>query len=188
METPVSLLDRLRGGAEADAGAWERFVQLYTPVVFRWLESKNCPPDEIPDLLQDVFLTLVKSIGAFQYDRSKSFGRWLRTVAINKWRDRLKQCKLPIAVGAGQQLDQLPDKEPDPFWEREYRAVLARRALEIMRGDFAEPTWTACWRIVVENHAVSEVAADLKMTEGAVRAAKFRVLDRLRRELAGLLD
>jgi DNA-directed RNA polymerase specialized sigma24 family protein len=40
----------------------------------------------------------------------------------------------------------------------------------------------------VDGKSAAEVASALGMTPGAVRAAKFRVLSRLRRELAGLLD
>lgn len=40
----------------------------------------------------------------------------------------------------------------------------------------------------MENRSAADVAAELKLTPGAVRAAKFRVLTRLRTELDGLLD
>ena len=57
-----------------------------------------------------------------------------------------------------------------------------------MRTDFAESTWKACWETVVAERPAAEVAAELGMGVGAVYAAKFRILNRLRRDLRGLLD
>jgi RNA polymerase sigma-70 factor (ECF subfamily) len=185
METPVSLMERLY---QADSGeAWGRFVQLYTPLLYHWLRQQGCPPDDIPDLMQDVFVTLLRVLPTFAYDRHKSFRRWLRTVALNKWRDRLKQRSLPLARGVDW-ADQLEAAEGDPFWETEYRGQLARRALEIMQADFPGATWQACWEVVVCGRRAAEVAQHLGLTVGAVHAARFRVLSRLRQELAGLLD
>src|SRR5665811_132490 len=37
--------------------------------------------------VQDVFTVLVRKLPAFRYDPHKTFRGWLRTVALNKWRD-----------------------------------------------------------------------------------------------------
>jgi RNA polymerase sigma-70 factor (ECF subfamily) len=62
------------------------------------------------------------------------------------------------------------------------------RALRLMRADFEETTWKACWEYVVNGRAAAEVAADLGVSVNAVHLAKARVLRRLRQELAGLLE
>ncbi len=81
------------------------------------------------------------------------------------------------------------DPTPDEaIWEAEYRQQVAHRALELMQTDFEPATWKACWEVVAAGRRVAEVAAELGMTPGAVSAAKFRVLARLREELAGLVD
>jgi RNA polymerase sigma-70 factor (ECF subfamily) len=74
------------------------------------------------------------------------------------------------------------------FWDREFRGELLRRALQIMQNDFQATTWKACWAVVVERRPAAEVAAQFGITIGAVYAARFRVLSRLRQELAGMLD
>ena len=80
-----------------------------------------------------------------------------------------------------------PD-DADAFWEIEYRQHLVQRALTLMQTDFEERTWRACWECVVNDRSAASVASELGMTEGAIRAAKFRVLCRLRQELGGLWD
>ena len=42
--------------------------------------------------------------------------------------------------------------------------------------------------MIVIARSPAEVAAQLGITVGAVRAARFRVVTRLRRDLAGMLD
>ena len=76
----------------------------------------------------------------------------------------------------------------EAFWDEEYRRHLVGRALEVMKAGFEPATWQACWECVVNDRSAPEVAAALGMSAGAVRAAKFRVLARLRQELAGMLD
>jgi RNA polymerase sigma-70 factor (ECF subfamily) len=73
------------------------------------------------------------------------------------------------------------------FWEVEYRQHLVHRAIKLMESDFGAPTVQACLQVVY-GRPVAEVARELGLTPGAVCAAKCRVLNRVRQELAGLLD
>jgi RNA polymerase sigma-70 factor (ECF subfamily) len=76
----------------------------------------------------------------------------------------------------------------EAYWEAEYRRHLVGRALDLMQAEFQPTTWMACWEHVVSGKPAAEVAAQLGISLGAVRAAKCRVLRRLRQELAGLHD
>ena len=40
------------------------------------------------DLVQDVLIVLMRKLPEFHYQPGKSFRGWLRTVLMNKWRDR----------------------------------------------------------------------------------------------------
>jgi RNA polymerase sigma-70 factor (ECF subfamily) len=182
-ETPASLLERLRRPDEQ--AAWARFVDLYTPLIYYWARRSGLQPHDAADLVQDVFAVLVRKLPEFTYDRDKSFLGWLRAVTLNKWRERQRQRTVPaVDVGAA---DDVPAPDGEDLWESEYRRQVVARALEIMRTDFQPATWKACWGLVVEGRPAAEVAAELGLTVGAVHAARFRVLARLRQELAGLL-
>jgi RNA polymerase sigma-70 factor (ECF subfamily) len=178
-------LERLRRPGDDDA--WARFVRLYTPLLFHWAGQAGVAPDETHDLVQDVLLTLVQKLPEFQYDQSKSFRGWLRTVTLNKWREC---CRRAAQRGkdAGMDLDAVAAPADEAFWEREYRQHLANRALQLIQNDFEENTWKVFWRHVVEEQPVNQVAADLDISTKAVYLAKARVLRRLRQELAGMLD
>ncbi|HTK77398.1 MAG TPA: sigma-70 family RNA polymerase sigma factor [Gemmataceae bacterium] len=181
--TSITLLERLRRPDVPDA--WDRFVELYTPLLFAWARQAGLQDADAADLVQDVFGVLVRQMPTFVYDQRKSFRAWLQTIALNQWRARLRRKKLPIASGADAAVEIVDPNEA--FWEEEYRQHVAARALAVMRQEFAPATWQACWETVVNERPAGEVGAELGLSPGAVRAAKFRVLARLRQELDGLL-
>src|SRR5690242_593004 len=103
METPPSLLMRLRGPAEQAAGG--EVVRLYTPLFYYWARRTGLRGQDADDLVQEVFLTLVQKLPAFTYDRTKSFRSWLRTSLVNKWRAR--QRRGAPAQASSSQLEEL---------------------------------------------------------------------------------
>lgn len=94
--------------------------------------------------------------------------------------------------GAGK-LDVGPDALADSdsvaeIDDAEYRRHLVTRAMQLMQADFQPASWKACWEVVVNDRPTAEVAAELGLTVGAVHAARFRILTRLRQELEGMFD
>lgn len=184
LTTPPSLLDRLRQSSQRDA--WEKFVEMYTPLLVAWTKRLGMADQEAADLIQDIFTVLVEKLPHFQYDPQKSFRAWLKTILLNRWRNRLRR------NGKEQVTDDLENVAAadamHELEEREYRHYLVRRALDLMQKEFQPTTWRACWEFVVHDRPAAEVAAELGITLNAVYLAKGRVLRRLREELAGLLD
>jgi RNA polymerase sigma-70 factor (ECF subfamily) len=183
--TQASLLYRLRQ-PEAQV-SWERFVKLYTPLLFYWARRLGLQEPDAGDLVQDVFVTLVQKLPQFHYEPGKGFRGWLRTVLVNKWRDRAR--RRGIAARGADALDDLAaPPASDALDEAEYRHLLTRRALELMQAEFPERLWKACWEHVVAGRPAPEVASELGIAVGTVYVAKSRILCRLREELEGLLD
>jgi RNA polymerase sigma-70 factor (ECF subfamily) len=184
--TPVTLLERLR--RHPDEAAWHQLVRLYTPLLFSWAQRAGLTAHDAADLVQDVFTILVQTLPTFDYDRNGRFRSWLRTITMNKLRDRKRRSALlrqqPLEAGCE---PALPD-DVEAFWEAEYRRELIHRALELMRADFAPVTWRACWEFVANGRSAADVAKELGLSENAVYLAKCRILRRLRDELGGLLE
>jgi RNA polymerase sigma-70 factor (ECF subfamily) len=187
--TPVSLLERLnQPGTASGNAAWDRFVELYTPLLHTWASGINLSETDAADLVQDVFVILLRKLPEFRYDPGQSFRGWLRAVMRNQWRDRQRRAVVP----AVDNLHFVADAgAPDPgevLADREYQAYLVRRALELMHSDFEPATWQACWQMAAEDRPAEEVARNLGLSVAAVYAANYRVLRRLRQDLAGFLD
>ncbi len=185
--TSLSLLGRLQSGDKEIA--WERFVELYAPLIFHWIRKTGLSGHDAADCVQDVLALLVVKLPTFTYDPRKSFRAWLRTVTLNKCRDAIRRG----ATIAQNTVPLTPEDAESPddialFTDRDYRLFVVQRALEVMRTDFETRTWRACWSQVVEGKSAAEVAQQLNLSENAVYLAKSRVLRRLRDELEGFLD
>jgi RNA polymerase sigma-70 factor, ECF subfamily len=181
--TSVTLLERLR--QPSAAGAWERFVRLYTPLLLHWSRGLGLKEHDAADLVQDVLLMLLHKLPDFEYQQGRKFRGWLRTVLTNKWRDRRQNGWRAPLDGANEPEARF---EADNVEEREYRLYIMGRALKLMVNDFDASTWQACWETVVCDRPAADVAAELGVSVNAVYLAKARVLARLRCDLKGLVD
>lgn len=185
--TSVTLLERLRLPAQPEA--WARFVEVYQPLLLYWARGLGLQDQDAADLVQDIFVTLVQKIPEFTYDAKKSFRAWLRTVTLNKWRDRQRHRAVLPLTGDNGALEQVADTHGnDVFAEAAYRQRIVAGALKSLQSEFLPTTWQAFWQHGVLNRPAAVVAAELSVSGGAVYSAKFRVLARLRQEVNGLLD
>jgi RNA polymerase sigma-70 factor (ECF subfamily) len=185
--TPASLLERLRQPDQPHA--WDRFVALYTPLLYHWARRMGLASAEAADLVQEVFTILVQKLPEFRYEPTRRFRGWLWTVTRNKWRELQRKRRVPVTDAAAADLADLAgDDHVDAFAETEYRQHIAGRALQLMQAEFQPTTWKACWEQVVAGRPAAEVAQELGITVNAAHLAKSRVLRRLRQELDGLLD
>jgi RNA polymerase sigma-70 factor, ECF subfamily len=192
----TTLLVRLRS---QEGDAWRRLDQLYGPVVFGWCRGAGLQADDAADVQQEVFRSVAGAIADFRRDQpGDSFRGWLWQITQNKLRDFFRRRRQrPLAAGGTtfqQQLQELPfgtgagEETTPPSPSAEEKGGVFRRALDLVRSEFADRTWQAFWRVTVEGHAPAQVAADLGMSAGAVYVAKSRVLRRLREEFDGLLE
>lgn len=184
--TRVSLLNRL--GTKQDSIAWSQFVELYTPLVSRWVSDLGIDSTARNDVIQEVFIVLLGKISSFRYDPARSFRGWLRTVTINKCRDFLRKKKRGSEPLFLEQIEVAEANENDLLTEKEYRDHLASAALHLMRRHFSETTWRACWEHVTQGRPAKEIAEELQISVNAVYLARGRVLQRLRQELEGLWE
>lgn len=184
--TSPTLLERLRRPNEP--AAWARFVDLYSPLLYYWARRMGLQEFDAADLVQEIFALLLQKLPDFQYNAERTFRGWLRTVTINKCRERRRQEANRYKREQANPAPQVADDELDARWDEEYNRAVVGRAIEMLKGEFKPETIQACLAFVVEGKSAAEVAVQFGISEGAVRVAKFRVISRLRQELAGLLD
>jgi RNA polymerase sigma-70 factor (ECF subfamily) len=187
LTTPATLLVRLR--SPNPGAAWERFVNLYTPLLYSWTRRMNIPAEDAADLLQDLFTCLLEQLPSFTYDPGRSFRAWMRTLLVNRWRTwQRRRAVRKIAPGGQERLAEVADRDDVPeFEEDEYRRHVVIRALQLMQAEFKPATWKACWEYVVNDRSPEEIAREIGVSVNTVYLSKSRVLRRLREELAELL-
>lgn len=184
-ETRASLILRLPDAA--DARAWDDFVQIYGPLVYRLARRHGLQPADADDLVQDVLSAVARSVGDWlaRSDRGQ-FSPWLLRIAKNLAVNSLTRHKhRPIGTGdsnVAYLLSQHPangDAAGNEF-DLEYRRELFLWAAHRIREQFTESTWQAFWLSTVEDQSITAVAAQLNVSAGSVYIARSRVMARLR--------
>jgi len=189
--TSASLIFRVQAD---EPEAWERLVDLYSPLVYRWCRAAGIQADDAADVVQEVFAAVAGHVRDFRRDRpGDSFRAWLRTIARNKINDHFRRLRGRAQAEGGtealQRMAGLPDplsESPDGDDQGHDEDFLTRRAVEIVRGEVEDRTWQAFCRVAVNGQDTAQVAADLGMQVAAVYEAKYRVRRRIREVLESL--
>lgn len=185
--TSLTLLQRVRRAD--DQAAWNRFADLYAPLIFDWGCRAGLMEADAADLSQDVMIQLLTELPKFEYSPERGrFRDWLRRVTVNKCRERQRK-KNAVATGGDDRMSQFEDSNPGrEFWEIEYQQKIVARALQLMQTDFETRVWQAAWKQLVDDQKPADVAAESGMSLASVYQARSRVLVQLRQQLRYLID
>ena len=183
-ETRESLLVLVRSPENREA--WDQFVALYRPVIYRLARRRGLQDADAQDLAQQVLMAVASAIGSWEKaNEAVRFRHWLRRVARNAIVNALARRPHDRAAGGSSVQELLLDQprgdaESEAEIELEYRRELYLRAARIVRGDVEPETWRAFEMTVIENHSIEEAAALLERPVGTIYAGRSRVMRRLR--------
>jgi RNA polymerase sigma factor (sigma-70 family) len=189
--TRRSLIVRLRD--PADTTAWDVFVALYGPLIYRLARRRGLQDADAHDLCQEVFRAVAGAVDRWDPDRG-SFRAWLSRIARNLLINMLTRGPARLRGSGSTSVQELLEARPadDPsataLFQAEYERRLFRWAADEVRGSVAPATWEAFWRTAVGGRSPGEVAGELGLSIGSVYVARSRVLARLRRQIEQLGD
>lgn len=162
-------------------------LEVYQPLIKKWLRRFHAPENDLNDLSQSVLMVVTKKLPEFEHaGRVGSFRAWLRTITRNCllkfWRENKVR---PKATGDSEfqgQLNQLADdtSELSQIWNREYDEFVLAAVLRQIKPEFKPQTWTIFQRLTLSAEKPKVVADDLGVTLNTVFVAKSRVMSRLR--------
>lgn len=181
--TPVTLLQRIR--ESRDPAAWDDLVRLLAPLVDHWTRRSLSDRNDRADVAQEVFLELAKRLPAWDYDSSRSFRAWLRTVTRSKCVDLFRKRGHRQAE---YELSQIVAAESPDELEIQERALLARSALRLLESQVRPDIWELFRRHVLEEESAGAVAIGSGVDVNYVYLVRSRLLARLRGLLANLRD
>src|SRR6476646_5685708 len=105
-ETRASLLLRLPDAA--DARAWDDFVAVYAPLVYRLARRHGLQPADSDDLVQDVLAAVARSVETWlTRDDRGPFRAWLLRIAKNTAMNALRQHKHRLVGTSDSAIDHL---------------------------------------------------------------------------------
>jgi len=146
--TSLSLLDRVTN--TADSESWDRLVELYVPLMRRWLSQYEVQHSDTDDLIQEVLAVVVQELPQFNHNQQTgAFRNWLRKILVfrlqNLWRSRKYE---PQAKGTSSLLEQLHQLEDDGsevsrFWNADHDQHVVSQLMELVRPRFQTKTWEA---------------------------------------------
>lgn len=182
--THPSLLVRLRD--HSDSSAWSSFVEVYTPLIYDFCRTRGLSAADAGDIAQEVLLRVAKGIRSFNYDRQKGLFRdWLARIVLNEIRRSATKTKgTPMPVDTTE-LDSASIKDD---WDERFQQHAFRVALERAKTHFTEDTWLLFEMSWMQNKPVGEVAEKAGVSLQQIYVARSRVLNRLRVEVAAIVD
>jgi len=187
-ETRESLILRLPDARDVEA--WDEFVAIYEPLVYRLARAKGLQPADARDVVQEVLLAVSRAVQRWEPDPERGrFRDWLFRISRNMTINFLTR-KRHRPIGSGDSgIERLINSQCDPASEQsalfdlEYRREVFHWAAEQIRRQTDVKKWQAFWQTSVDQRPIPDVAGELQMTVGAVYIARSRVMARLREEV-----
>ncbi|MEO1525689.1 MAG: sigma-70 family RNA polymerase sigma factor [Planctomycetota bacterium] len=182
-DTQSLLLAKLPSLENRDA--WEEFVEIYRPVIYRMARRRGMQDPDAQDLSQEVLIRVAKSIDRWEAQPGVRFRHWLRKVAANAILTALTKSNHAAIDGstADQLLASVPESETERELENEYLRERYLRAAANVKVDVSPVTWQAFEQTVIQGHSCEYVAQALGKSIGVIYAARSRILKRLQSEV-----
>lgn len=179
----IVLVDRAR---EGDGEAFAQIYDRYVDKVYRFIYFKVGHDQALAeDLTSDTFIRALRRIKEFSW-QGKDIGAWLITIARNLVFDHFKSGRARLEVTGIEPSFEGTDDVVDP--ENEALASITRaelrHAIHMLNPEQAEVIELR----FLQDLSVSETAAALDKTEGAIKAMQFRAVKALYRFVIQLQD
>jgi RNA polymerase sigma factor (sigma-70 family) len=185
-DTSLTLMMRIQKDP-ADPRAWDEFVQHYRPMIEAWCRKWGLQASDCDDVTQEVLVKLLAAIGKFQYDPSRSFRSWLKTVTQHALTDfaRARRRLESRVKGQVELLAESPDAMADleRNLEGAFYGELLELAMRRVEKRVKPKNWQAFRLTTIEGLSGADAAEQLQMPVAQLYVAKNRVQKQLQEEI-----
>jgi RNA polymerase sigma factor (sigma-70 family) len=190
--TRSTLLGRVRD--LNDHAAWAEFQARYRELLVRFCRGRGLQSADAEDVVQQVFLSLARSLPGFTYDPQRG-----------RFRDYLFRCtknavfelsKSPKRTGEGLDIHatalaaaaaERQNEALASAWEQEWVAHHFRLALETVRKTF-DGRSVEVFQRSIDGGKVADLAREFGMNEPAVHKVRQRIRDRMEALIAAQIS
>jgi RNA polymerase sigma-70 factor (ECF subfamily) len=125
--------------AAGDDAAYSELVRRHKDALYRLLRRYTGNPEDAYEAAHEAFIAAW--IALKRYDPGRPFGAWLRTIAINKARDRNRRALVRRLLFGTQSLEETEAMEmPDPAQTADVGLMARERSQRLDRAISALPT------------------------------------------------
>ena len=184
--TSLTLLEALRQTPN-NASAWEKFVWRYRPMILVWCREWGLQGADAEDVAQDVLARLTEKLAQFQYDPSRCFRAWLKTVTQHAWSDMIAQ---RLRGSDSRMIRRLESLEAQADLKRRFEETfdieLMDKAITQVQSRVTAPTWEAFRLTAMEGLSGAEASTRLSVSVASIFVSKHRVQKLLKEEVRRL--
>jgi len=173
-----------------DEQAWEELVGRYRRFIFHILQEMGVEADDIEDVAQQVFLSLIKDLSSYDQSRAR-FRTWLsaviRNAALVYFRKRKSSRERIRVFGEEQNMDFLTQpSDIDQRIEQEWAAYVANLAMmrvrEVFQGQAVE-----VFELGLDGLSATDIAEKTGLAVASVYTLRKRVKKRLYLEIRAIV-
>lgn len=181
------------------ANALEELCRTYWPPLYAYVRHRGYPPTDAEDLTQQFFARLLAHNSLASADPARGRFRTflltsLQRFLISEWRRAVAQRRdlsqvVPLEPAAAESLiaPAGPGEPPELGFDRCWADTLLRRALDRLQADYEANGRRALYEALKpfvwgerSGAGCGEIAAELRLSEGAARVAVHRLRSRFR--------
>jgi RNA polymerase sigma-70 factor, ECF subfamily len=182
--TDAMVVEVVTGCQSGETAALERLYDLYADRLYRYLLARVGSAETADDLTTELFVRVIKSIGAFRLNRDQpaaTVSAWLYRIASNLAAEHYRaQKRLSWSELDESHANAGDDSDPEAMAEQ--RDEL--RQLAQAMAELSEEQRLVIAGKFMESMSNAEIAAWLGKTEGAVKSLQHRALKSLARFMA----
>jgi len=164
---------------DGDRAAADTLVRKYYKEIHGFIRKQTHDEETALDLTQEIFISLLKTIGRYEPKKGAGFRTWLYKIATDKTIDFFRS-------RSGRIIETLTLDEVEPIDETDFTE-------QIENSDFAEkvsnyvknfPSDTQkIFRLhIFGNYTFAEIAESMQLAEGSVKSKYYRLINKLRGE------
>ena len=187
--TRYTLLDRLKN--EDDQQAWEDFKAYYDPFILIMLSKFNIAHSDKDDLVQEILLSLWKSLKQFNpNDQRAKFRTWFSQIIYRRsmdfYRKKSRSDKNVESVKEDPtQLKSFTEPEIEKVFQKEWEAHIVNVALDNISPMFSGKAIDV-FKMAMKNIDTNTIAENFDLKPNTVIQLKNRVKNRLVKEIQTL--
>ena len=178
LQTRHSLLSRLR---ECDDQAgWREFFERYWRLIYGFARKAGMSDADAQDIVQEVMLSVSKSLTDYRRQKTGSFKGWLLTIVRRRmadhWRARLPkdQRTVPLPEQASA-LDGTGEDALERIWQEEWEGRLFESAAQRVQQRVGARNYLIFDMLVRQHTPLRDVCRSLGVNAAQVYLAKHRV-------------